>query len=114
MQHPPRKTSSIQIPLADGGTAIVDAQDEELVRSLGPWYRAEIHVNNEWTPAAFNSKPLKGERAYSWTWLHNLVMNAADKHLAPSIRWEVYPANGSWLDCRRSNLRIRPKRRGRA
>jgi hypothetical protein len=49
------------------------------------------------------------EHAVTWSdrtpevYLHELVMGArADQ--------EVYPANGNGLDCRKSNLRIRPRR----
>jgi hypothetical protein len=90
--------------------AIVDAESAELVRSLGPWYQANLLVDGEGKPAARNRIKVEGDRVCAWCWLHNLIMAVPDKHIAPNTSEEVYPKNGWWLDCRKSNLRVRKEK----
>lgn len=106
---------SVQIPLIGytasqpGGFATIDAEHEELVRSLGPWYRADMLVDGQRKPAARNRIDVEGDPVCAWAWLHNFVMTIPDKHIAPSGDVEIYPISGWWLDCRKSNLRVRDK-----
>ena len=108
-------TPPVHIPLigpaagVPGGYAIIDAEDEELVLSLGPWYRAELLWQGEWKPAARNKHLVENDPVAAWTWLHNFVVTIPDKHVTPKFEFEVCPVNGWWLDCRKDNLQIRPK-----
>ena len=111
----------VLIALEGGGSVKIDAEDEELVRSLGPWHRTELLSDRRWKPAARNQIPVEGEPRQlatgrcvppvpAWAWLHNLVKGVPDKHVAPGEEWEVYPLDGWWLNCRKDNLDIRRKR----
>lgn len=44
-----------------GGHAIIDAEDEELVLALGPWYRADLLVGEDRKPAARNKMVVVGD-----------------------------------------------------
>jgi hypothetical protein len=120
----------VRLPLEGGGIALIDAEDEELVLSLGKWERTspnwswwsiggreyELHYSGRrrdywhWGShtkvAYYHIPPAEGEPLSSGgttVYLHDLVMGARDDQ-------EVFPANGDGLDCRKSNLRIRPKK----
>jgi len=122
-------TEFVRVPLEGGGSALIDADDEELVRSLGEWsrtgpgwscyskysddgkksYEFRRHGNYwDWhshTHVAYSYIPLgEGEPMSGGTrvYLHELVMGAREGQ-------EVYPANGNGLDCRKINLRIRQR-----
>ena len=113
----------VRLSLEGGGVALIDAEDEELVLSLGQW--STDGPCWSWLSNGGTSYELRRDRRGNyWDWrthtkvasiympegtmggttiyLHELVMGArADQ--------EVYPANGNGLDCRKSNLRIRSK-----
>jgi hypothetical protein len=115
MDRPADSKPFVYLPLVGarageaGGFAMIDAEDEELVKSLGPWYRADLLSGEHWKPAVRNQWLVEGDPVHSWTWLHNFVMGISDKHVAPSAEVEVYAVNGYWLDCRKSNLGIQEK-----
>lgn len=106
---------SVRIPLHGpapgmaGGYATIDAEDDELVVALGPWYRADLLISGERRPAARNRMAVGGSPVCAWAWLHNFVMGMPDKHVDPRADLEVCPTNGYWLDCRKSNLTVQPK-----
>jgi hypothetical protein len=90
-------------------SALIDAEDEELVRSLGPW-RVEDGVRRgqslraytygpDWTPPTGWIPPFLRARPM---YLHDLVMGAGAGE-------KVWALNEDLLDCRKSNLRKNPK-----
>ena len=91
-----------------GGHAMIDAEDEELVKTLGPWYRAQMLYCGQLRPAARNRLEQKGNPLCAWTWLHNFIVGLNDKHTNPNTDLEVCPVNDWWLDCQKDNLQIQP------
>lgn len=71
-------------------SALIDAGDAELVRSLGPWHVAEGRRGRLY---AYNCGDFGAK-------LHNLVMGAGAGE-------KVWALNDDLLDCRKSNLRVR-------
>jgi hypothetical protein len=129
MAQPPAPSPFVRIPLegeaVSPGTfllrkfsAKIDPEDEELVRSLGPWFVGGPDWGSyyDWrtrTPYAYSRRPVEGvdptdfaagvRGAVTTIYLHDLVMGTgADE--------DAFPANGDGLDCRKSNLRIRKRR----
>ncbi len=84
--------------------ATIDAEDEELVRALGPWYIEEVRGRRRYVLCATGYGP-DGPPDFSapeWVspdrvYLHDLVMGAGAGELVKAL-------NGNLLDCRKSNL----------
>jgi hypothetical protein len=98
-------------------SAKIDPEDEELVRSLGPWSVGGPDWGSfyDWrthTPYAYSRRPVDPAAAgapglVTTIYLHDLVMGTgADE--------DAFPANGDGLDCRKSNLRIRKRQKKNA
>jgi hypothetical protein len=124
------KPTYVRLPLEGGGIALIDAEDEELVRSLGRWTstpppwswwsiggrKYEYRRNNRgsWFDWSSHSRVAyicfleEGATMFGGTtvYLHELVMGAREGQ-------EVYPANGNGLDCRKRNLRIRVQQKSK-
>src|SRR5258708_3779911 len=104
----------IRLPLEGGGLALIDEDDEELVRSLGEW--SSTGPNWSWYSDGGRGYELRRNRRSNWhdwhahsrvafiympegggttVYLHDLIMGAREGQ-------EVYPANGDGLDCRKS------------
>jgi hypothetical protein len=89
-------------------SALVDAEDAELVRSLGPWNVANSPYKRRHRLSAYSRGPEPGERPTLDTvfhprpliYLHDLVMGAGPGE-------KVWALNDDLLDCRKSNLRMR-------
>lgn len=92
--------------------AVIDADKEELVRSLGPWHVRKGCPSDRWSLCACTWGPeepkndLKpwGSRTGSLMYLHNLIVT-------PDEGEKVWALNGDLLDCRSQNLRKHSKER---
>jgi hypothetical protein len=121
MDQPSQPVPSVEIPLEgvplelegivlEGTTSIysakVDAEDEEWVRTLGPWYIRDVEGwrldKDDWRSRSWQAYTYGPDEPDHCVHLHDFIMG-------PGGGEEAFPVNGDGLDCRRSNLRIRRK-----